>query len=102
MKTRFSGSANPSATRAIPGSAECYDYALAVRIGPIRPDESCWRQHHQPSAFSNAHQPVGGHSMHAPRSSPLAQLPRLLCIAGLLAAGTAQADLLGDTIGARL
>lgn len=40
--------------------------------------------------------------MHALRSSPLAQLPRLLCIAGLLAAGTAQADLLGDTVGARL
>lgn len=40
--------------------------------------------------------------MHALQSSTLAQLPRLLCIAGLLAAGTAQADLLGDTVGARL
>lgn len=40
--------------------------------------------------------------MHAHRSSPRARLPQLLCVASLLAAGTAQADLLGDTVGARL
>lgn len=40
--------------------------------------------------------------MHAHRSSPRARLPRFLCLVGLLAAGAAQADLLGDTVGARL
>lgn len=40
--------------------------------------------------------------MHAHRSSRLAALPRCLCLATLMSAGTAQADLLGDTVGARL
>lgn len=40
--------------------------------------------------------------MHAHPSAPLAFLPRLLCVAGLLVASTAQADLLGDSVGARL
>ena len=40
--------------------------------------------------------------MHAHHPFPLALLPRAVFVAALLAAGPAQADLLGDTVGARL
>ena len=36
------------------------------------------------------------------KSSPVARLPRLLLIAGILAAGTAHASLIGDSVSARL